>query len=285
MNSPLLSRPDLNLTATDWKPVAADSSQYTGSKQAIARGFGGASATYDSASRLQKHMGDAMLAALVVDRPESLLDLGCGTGWYTRKLTERFPGAIVTGADLSPGMLRQAAGSGIARARWLQADAEALPLADRSMDLVFTNLMIQWSHHPEAVLAECRRLLRPGGVLAMSTLLDGTLDELKQAWSVADPGQPHVNRFEEAARWRALTEQMLPGSELVVDDIVLPYDSPMALNRELKHLGAVFKGEGRRQTVTSPGRFRAMCRAYPGSEAGEATATYRAGYLYWINPS
>lgn len=281
MNSPLFCRPELS--PTDWTPAEADYSQYTGSKQAIARGFGSASATYDSASRLQKCMGDALLDAVAMEQPESVLDLGCGTGWYTRRLSERFPGAIITGADLSPGMLRQAAGGGIARARWLQADAEALPLADNCVDLIFSNLMIQWSHRPDAILTECRRLLRPGGVLVISTLLDGTLGELKQAWSVADPGQPHVNRFEEASRWRALTERALPGSELVVDDILLPYDSPMALNRELKHLGAVFKGKDRRQTATSPGRFRAMCRAYPGSEAGEVTATYRAGYLYWIH--
>jgi len=78
----------------------------TGTKQSIARGFGGASATYDGASRLQKIMGDAMLAELAdTPVPESVLDLGCGTGWFSRKLVAQYPHSEVTGADLSAGML------------------------------------------------------------------------------------------------------------------------------------------------------------------------------------
>jgi len=258
----------------------------TGTKASIASGFGGASQTYDSASRLQKAMGDTLLSRIPESfRPESVLDLGCGTGWFTRKLTARFPEARVTGADLSPGMLAQAeAATDRADVNWLNADAEQLPLADQSVDLVFSNLMVQWSQQPEAVLAECQRVLRPGGLLVMSTLVDGTLRELKQAWAKADPGQPHVNRFVPAEQWRSLTKTTLAGSALELAPVRLRYDSPMMLNRELKQLGAVFKGEERRRTVTAPGRFRAMCRAYPGARSGQVFATYEAGWLSWQKP-
>ncbi|MBE0485535.1 malonyl-ACP O-methyltransferase BioC [Marinobacter sp.] len=258
----------------------------TGSKQSIARGFGGASCTYDSASRLQKSMGDTMLARIPAELNHGIvLDLGCGTGWFTRKLAERYPDAGITGADLAPGMLAQAKTAGSDAVTWLNADAEQLPLADQSVDLIFSNLMIQWSPRPEVVLAECRRVMKPGGFLAVSTLLDGTLRELKQAWAKADPGQAHVNRFVTHKHWRALTADTLPGSGLEEGVIVLPYDSPMALNRELKHLGAVFKGEERRRTVTAPGRFRAMCRAYPHGGDHQYLATYKAGWLYWCKPA
>ncbi|MFV8570434.1 malonyl-ACP O-methyltransferase BioC [Marinobacter sp. SBS5] len=259
----------------------------TGTKASIASGFGGASKTYDSASRLQKIMGDAMLLRIPEAlQPEAILDLGCGTGWFTRKLITHYPQARVTGADLSPGMLEQAgAATASEQVDWLNADAEQLPLADECVDLVFSNLMVQWSRRPEAVLEECQRVLRPGGFLVMSTLVDGTLRELKQAWAKADPGQPHVNRFVPAEEWRSLTGKVLAGSALELSPIRLPYESPMALNRELKHLGAVFKGEERRRTVTAPGRFRAMCRAYPGERSGEVVATYEAGWLYWQKPT
>jgi len=261
-------------------PAPADLS--TGSKASIAKGFGGACQTYDTAARLQKRMGDAMLASLAEDfRPDSILDLGCGTGWFTRKLAERFPGAALTGADLSPGMLAQAANGGPGHAAWLNADAEQLPLPDQSVDLIFSNLMIQWSNRPEVVLAECRRLLKPGGVLAVSTLLDGTLWELEKAWAQADPGQPHVNRFAKESHWQQLVDGVLPGAAHQADTLVLPYNSPLALNRELKHLGAGYKGEQRRRTVTAPGRFKAMCQAYPKGLTGEVSASYRAGWLYW----
>ncbi len=212
----------------------------TGSKACIARGFDSASGTYDTASRLQKAMGDTMLARIPENfEPASILDLGCGTGWFTRKLANQYPNA-------SPETIA-----------WLNADAEQLPLADNSADLIFSNLMIQWSTRPETVLAECQRILKPGGTLAISTLLDGTLEELKQAWTKADPGQPHVNRFTHHADWQQLTSQQLPGSTLETATLTLPYDSPMALNR------------------------KAMCTAYPKQGNGEIIASYRAGWLYW----
>jgi malonyl-CoA O-methyltransferase len=258
----------------------------TGSKACIARGFGGASQTYDSASRLQKAMGDTMLANIPENlKPATILDLGCGTGWFTRKLASQYPNAAITGADLAPGMLQQAKACSSETIRWLNADAEQLPLPDNSTDLIYSNLMIQWSTRPEAVLAECQRILKPGGILAISTLLEGTLEELKQAWAYADPGQPHVNRFTRYTDWKRLTGQQLPGSTLDTATLALPYDSPMALNRELKHLGAVFKGEERRRTITAPGRFKAMCAAYPKQGNGEIIASYHAGWLYWSKPS
>ena len=258
----------------------------TGSKASIAKGFGGACQTYDTAARLQKRMGDAMLASLPEDfRPGSILDLGCGTGWFTRKLAERFPEAALTGADLSPGMLARATANGPEHAGWLNADAEQLPLPDQSMDLVFSNLMIQWSNRPEVILAECRRLLKPGGILAVSTLLDGTLWELEKAWAQADPGQPHVNRFVPEADWQQLAGEVLQYVTHRAETLVLPYNSPLDLNRELKRLGAGYKGEQRRRTVTAPGRFKTMCQSYPKGPTGEVNASYRAGWLYWQKPA
>lgn len=106
-------------------------------------------------------------------------------------------------------MLEQAKASSSETIRWLNADAEQLPVPDNSTDLIFSNLMIQWSTRPELVLAECQRILKPGGILAISTLLAGTLEELKQAWAYADPGRPHVNRFTHHTDWKRLTGQQL----------------------------------------------------------------------------
>lgn len=252
-------------------------------KSDIAREFGRASGTYEQASRLQQLMGSAMMSRLTRENvaPRSILDLGCGTGWFTRALHRRFPNARIVGVDLSPGMIEKARSSSPENIRWLTADAEFLPFSPGTFDLIFSNLMIQWCQRPEAVLAQCRGLLRKNGRLAVSTLLDGTLWELKQAWSVADPGQSHVNRFERPESWQLLVDDSLPGAELITETIQLPYDSPMALNRELKQLGAGFKGEGRRKSVTSPGRYKAMCSAYPLSNNDGYAASYLAGWTYW----
>ncbi|WP_223794029.1 malonyl-ACP O-methyltransferase BioC [Marinobacter sp. F4216] len=249
----------------------------------IAREFGVASATYEQASRLQRLMGNVMIAELsrAGFQGERALDVGCGTGWFTRALAGMASVGRVTGVDLSAGMVERARNNVTGDVSWLVADAEHLPLPDDSVDLIFSNLMIQWCSDPVPVLLECRRLLRPGGRLMLSTLMDGTLNELKKAWEVADPGRPHVNRFEPEHRLRELVTQALPGAQFVRRTIALPYDSPLALTGELKQLGAGFKGDARRKTLTGPGRVRAMCKAYPRQPDGSVAASYEAAWVYW----
>lgn len=252
-------------------------------KQRVASGFGRAAPTYDQASRLQRLTGTRMLDAVAVANPSALriLDLGCGTGWASQALAAQYPDSLVVGADLSDAMLRTArAGAGRGQV-FVRADAEALPFAPGSFDLVFSNLMIQWCPQPERVLAGCRRLLRPGGWLAVSTLLQGTLEELRQAWALADPGQPHVHEFWPEKPWRGQVSEVLPGARCDVQTLRLPYDSPMALGRELKALGATFRGRERRRSVTAPGRFRRMAQAYPGAGAHGIMASYCACWVYW----
>ena len=253
-------------------------------KSLIASQFGGASKTYDGASRLQRIMGEEMLDALELAgdglRPRRILDLGCGTGWFTRKIEQSWP-CEVTGVDLSPGMIGQASEQSGPAIEWLVADAESLPFPSDSFDVVFSNLMVQWCDDPRTVFAECRRVLRPGGRLVLSTLLEGTLTELKQAWAVADPGQQHINRFECEADLRQRVEALLPDARVDTQTITLPYASPMALAAELRLLGAGFKSENRRKTLTAPGRVRTMCRNYPKQSDGTVVASYEAAWVYW----
>lgn len=269
------------------EPAAPDaqSREEIADKLLISRKFGGACDTYEDASRLQRRMGEVMCRTLEpgpdVVHPLRILDLGCGTGWFTRRLAQMWPSAEVTGVDLSPGMISRASGQGGSEIDWLVADAEALPLPDRSYDVVFSNLMIQWCADPGPVLAECRRVLKPGGRLMVSTLLDGTLRELVLAWAAADPGQSHVNRFEPESHLRKRVLDELPGATVDAQTLTLPYTSPMALAGELRQLGAGFKSESRRKTLTAPGRVRAMCGHYPREPDGTVIASYEAAWVYW----
>lgn len=89
---------------------------------------------------------------------ESILDLGCGDGQLTRRIAA--VGAHVVGVDLSPEMLAAARSRGI-EAR--EASAESLPFADRSFDAVFSNAVLHWVRGQDAMMAEVRRVLKPGG--------------------------------------------------------------------------------------------------------------------------
>jgi ubiquinone/menaquinone biosynthesis C-methylase UbiE len=94
-----------------------------------------------------------------------VLDVGCGTGALARDLAREMPGRVV-GCDLSRGMLRRA----IARApalAWTQGDALHLPFRERSFDAVTCTAAFHWFPDQRAALAEFRRVLRPGGCVAL----------------------------------------------------------------------------------------------------------------------
>lgn len=110
---------------------------------------------------------DAILRELKPLRPDRVLDLGCGTGLLTERVRRELGVASVVGADYSPGMLEQAR---VERPdiEWVLASATALPLADASFDAVVSSEAFHWFPDQAAALAECRRILRPGGSLLVA---------------------------------------------------------------------------------------------------------------------
>jgi SAM-dependent methyltransferase len=109
------------------------------------------------------------LADAVLDLTEAggeLLDLGCGSGELARRLAAA--GYQVTGCDIAPGMLRQAAAADREHVvRWLRLEPRwrTLPFASGSLDAVVAASVLEYVQDPAAVLGECARVLRPGGVL------------------------------------------------------------------------------------------------------------------------
>jgi len=118
---------------------------------------------------------DRILALVLEARPGlDALDVGCGTGFLALELAAR--GHQVVGVDFAPAMIDEARRKAAARGlsvRFDEADAEQLPFAPRSFDLVISRHVLWTLPHPEAAIDEWIRVLRPGGRLAV---VDGQFD-------------------------------------------------------------------------------------------------------------
>jgi SAM-dependent methyltransferase len=112
---------------------------------------------------------EEFVARLAVLPGMAALDVACGTGNVTLPLARR--GAVATGVDIAPNLLVQArerASAAGLKVTFDEGDAEALPYADASFDVVTSMFGAMFAPRPEVVAAELARVLKPGGLLAMA---------------------------------------------------------------------------------------------------------------------
>lgn len=211
-------------------------------RERIRRAFDAAAADYEQAAVLQREVGERLLQRLDLIRlqPAMVVDLGAGTGLQLDGLRTRYRKARVVALDLSANMLRQARrqGSWLRPVPVLQASAEQLPIADQSVDLLFSSMSIQWCDDPLALFRECHRVLRPGGLLMFSTLGPDTLRELRQSWMAVDQA-PHVNSFPDMHDLGdALVQARFGDPVMDMEPFTLTYPELRGLVRDLRGIGA-----------------------------------------------
>ncbi|SDW37919.1 malonyl-CoA O-methyltransferase [Pseudomonas syringae] len=248
-------------------------------KRQVAASFSRAAGSYDSVAELQRSVGNQLLARLPAGfTPSRWLDLGCGTGYFSRALAQAFDHSEGIALDIAEGMLRHAQPLGGAQ-HFIAGDAEHLPLRDQSCALIFSSLAVQWCADFAAVLNEAHRILQPGGVFAFASLCVGTLYELRDSWQAVD-GRVHVNRFRHEADYRQLCAASgLQVRSFEVRPQVLHYPDVRSLTHELKALGAHNLNPGRPNGLTGRARILGMVQAYERfrQEAG-LPATYQLLY-------
>lgn len=248
-------------------------------KRQVAASFSKAALTYDSVAAFQRAVGERLLAMSGTEAvPKRWLDLGSGTGYFSRHLAQRWPEAQGLAVDIAEGMLNHARAQG--GATWhIAGDAEHLPIASASVDLLFSSLAVQWCEHFTQVLAEAHRVLKPGGRMAFASLCTGTLAELRASWEAVD-GEVHVNRFRSLEQY----QQQCAASGLRVNHVVrephvLHYPDVRGLTHELKALGAHNLNPGRPGGLTGRARIAAMVTAYERyRQPAGLPATYQVVY-------
>ncbi|USD36192.1 malonyl-ACP O-methyltransferase BioC [Ferrimonas sp. SCSIO 43195] len=243
-------------------------------KGAIGAAFSRAAHSYDSHAAFQRQVGERLLALAGPQAIGRCLDLGCGSGHFSEQLQAQ--GHQVIGLDLAMAMA-SATQQRCAAARVVVADADALPLQSHAVDLVFSNLALQWSDNLQLALSQLKRALTPGGRVLFSTLATGSLSELDKAWQQAH-GRHHINRFlsPEAIRMQVAQAGFSP-SQLTFEAITLHYPNALAVMKALKGVGANHLNHGRAPGLTGKGTLQRLQQAYAvqADERGLLPLTYQ----------
>ncbi len=258
-------------------------------KQSIKNSFNRAAKSYDRAAILQEELLNRLLERLqyVRHQPETILDIGCGTGKGVRGLQKAYPRARVCGADMAYQMLLQARAGFrlLSRKRLVTADMERLPFAAQAFDLVFSSLALQWSNDLRVVFEEFARVSKPGALLMFSSFGPGTLKELSASWQALD-ARPHVHRFVDM---HDVGDAMLAAGlvQPVVDaeTIRMEYRDFRSLLDDLRNIGASNAEVGRRRGLMTPGQLRRLEASYRdnGYEHDRFIASYEVVYGHaWI---
>jgi malonyl-CoA O-methyltransferase len=231
-------------------------------KHAIRSFFDRASKSYDNAAILPQEVQNRLIDRLHYMRhqPETIIDLGCGTGTAVRRLQKTYPRARVYAVDLAEQMIRRARSNYrlLSKQRLVVADMENLPFAAQSFDLVFSSLALPWCNDLKQTLAEFARIARPGALLLFATFGPATLRELGASWQAVD-AYPHVHRFIDM---HDVGDAMMAAgfAQPVVDaeTIRMEYRNFAAVLDDLRRSGASNADVGRRRGLTTPARLRAV---------------------------
>lgn len=245
----------------------------------VAAGFEAAARRYDSAARVQRRTALALADLLAQEQfPEApkVLEIGCGTGFLTEALLPRLgPDPLWLATDIAPAMvdlcLNRLRGQEGLCGRAMDAQAPDLP--PEAFDLVCGNLVVQWFSDLPGSLHRLFDLVRPGGLLAVTTLGSDTFHEWRAACAAVGE-QAATPNYPEAEALAVLAQ---PGGEVLRQAHTLFYEDAHAFLRSLKTIGAHTPPPGRR--ATTPGGLRRVLRHVGDAES--FSVTYDVLTLLW----
>lgn len=214
----------------------------TVSKENIADNFSRSSSSYSEHAFVQKRAAETLFGMLdrLPPAPKKIIEIGCGTGFLTKKLFAKFPEASFTVCDLSEKMIERCKSENSSfhgNVEYRVCDALEILSGQVTYDLAVSALAFQWLEESfSSVIAKIYERLVPGGVLAFSTLTSNTFGKLKEAFKAADsvfPG-PELYKGSEIKSICSIFEKTNFYQETEIAD----FASPVNFLRHIKKTGA-----------------------------------------------
>ncbi|MGE3920727.1 MAG: malonyl-ACP O-methyltransferase BioC [Gammaproteobacteria bacterium] len=229
----------------------------------VARSFNAAATSYDQYAVLQQEVARRLIARLdfIKIKPQCIIDIGAGTGYPTHLLAKRYENADIILLDVAVNMLKEAKKT-FGKQKLVCAAADKIPLPDRSVDFIFSNLMLQWSDDLAGTLIEWARILKPDGLLLFTSFGPQTLIELRSSWLDVD-SFAHMSDFHDFPVWSSLMQQAGFTAPVLDNDLFkLLYNDTNCLMRELKGLGANNTHSARNKALTGKKHWQQMLKNY-----------------------
>lgn len=202
-------------------------------KGLITRRFSRAAASYEKEAAVQRRIAETMTELLKVHVPagdvERLLEIGCGTGIFSRMLYRAFSPSQMLLNDLCPEMANSLKDLLDNHVRFLPGDAEKYTFHGR-YNLIASCSTLQWFKDPEAFFAKVHALLPDDGVLAFSTFGKNNLKEIK---TVTGQGLPYLS-MQELAGLLSENYEVVHASE---EQVKKTFRTPMEILYHLKRTG------------------------------------------------
>jgi malonyl-CoA O-methyltransferase len=221
--------------------------QACGYKQSVAHTFGRSASVYSAQATLQKECAQTLMNLLdPLELPSGeLLEIGCGTGFVTQKLIQKFPTRSLTVTDLSEKMLQFCQNNlelpigQIPLVQFQQQDGEAIAAPLHPYALIVSGFVIQWFRDPVSSLLNLVETLRPGGVLLISFPTIDSFPEWRQLCQTLN--LPFTaNPLPDPQPIATALSQMTQRHQVFIQDLPLRFANAAEFLRSFKAIGANF---------------------------------------------
>ncbi len=236
-------------------------------KTKVAASFSRSAEGYEEHAVLQRTVAKRLLErlSLVNIQPRVIVDAGSGSGGAARRLTKIYRNAQILQLDLSHEMLHR---SNLlepwffSRQQFICGDIEKLPLRKHSVELFFSNLMLQWCNDLDEAFFCIKNALSKGGLFLFTTLGPDTLKELRSSWAEVDD-DVHVSTFIDMHDvGDALVRAGFVEPVMDIEHITMTYTDCFSLMKDLKLLGANNSNVERFRGLTGQNKMKKMVSAY-----------------------